>query len=284
MKLMELKQAIREDNLPNKINLIFKCEDDYFVADEYIKKIAEMTNREIVYVEALPNLFIKDKNLYVIKVDKLESDLLTTNKNVEFIICCKKTSLVNDSIIEFPKLEDWQLIDYVKSFSLNISEATIKELVSKCKNPYKLKNELIKITCFARANQENVCRDILNNSPDLFNTNIFNVTNGLLKRDLSKVCSFYHTDADVTGMYLLSIILKNVKNVIDIQINPRATADSLGVPYKQFKAIQYNCGYYSNEELIKIYKKFLSLDKKVKNGFINESQLVDYIIVNMIGG
>ena len=45
-----------------------------------------------------------------------------------------------------------------------------------------------------------------------------------------------------------------------------------------------NCGYYSNEELIKIFTYLVSLDSKVKDSELDSKNLVDDIIVNMIGG
>lgn len=284
MNLVELKQSIRDNSLPGTIQLVFRCESDYFIADEYVAKIAEITHREIIYVDKLPTLMSVDDNLYVVKVSKLSNDVLTADTKVQYIICCKDTKLTLDSIIDFPRLREWQLVDYVRAKGLNLQESTIKELVSKCKSPYRLELELAKLSCFSHANQEQVCRYILDTTPDLFNVNIFDVTNGLVRKDLAKVTSFYNTDADVTGMYLLSVVLRNFKNIIDVQLNPRATPDSLGMSYKQFKAIQYSCGYYSESELIKIYKKLLSLDRAVKEGYIAESMLVDYIIVNIVGG
>lgn len=283
MNLINLKQKIINKEIPSSISFIFQCEGDYFIADEYICKIAELSNKDIIYVDRLPDLFLPDSHLYVIKTDKLESDLLTSNKNVNYIICCKKTNLVSDNIITFPKLQDWQLVDYVKSFNLDISDGIIDRLVRCCKNPYRLKSEVIKIKCFSRADHESTCENILDTSPDLFTTDIFNVVNGLLKKNIGRVSSFYNTDADVTGMYLLTIILKNLRNIIEIQLNPRATADSLGIPYKQFKAIQYNCGHFDNNNLVNLYQHLLTLDKKVKEGYLEEKQLVDYIIVNVIG-
>ena len=59
---------------------------------------------------------------------------------------------------------------------------------------------------------------------------------------------------DVDAFGLMKILSTNFKKVIDIQLNPKATAESLKMSSKQFWAIKkYSCGYYTREQLISIY-------------------------------
>ena len=62
------------------------------------------------------------------------------------------------------------------------------------------------------------------------------------------------------------------------------------MPPKQFAAVKYSVGKYTNSQLIKMFKFLTSLDLKLKSGnlqFNNNSRdnndiLVDYVTVNIL--
>ena len=81
-------------------------------------------------------------------------------------------------------------------------------------------------------------------------------------------------------------MLKNIKNIINIQLDVTASAEKLNMQQKQFNAIKYNCGKYTSTELINIYKFLLDIDYRLKNGelIFNNKQFRDYLICNILNG
>ena len=75
MLLPELKQALLNNQIMNQL-LIFKYDDTDFICNEYIEKISNINNAEIVYINYLgdipqSNSFLEEKLLYVYKCEIL---------------------------------------------------------------------------------------------------------------------------------------------------------------------------------------------------------------------
>ena len=112
---------------------------------------------------------------------------------------------------------------------------------------------------------------------------IFDITNALLQRDKNKLKLIYQKDIKVDAFAFMALLIKNFKQVIDIQLARNASAETLGMSGKQFWAIQkYNCNRYSREELIYIYKLLTSLDLQIKSGKINTDIIQNYIVFKIL--
>lgn len=277
MNLVDLKTKLLNKQLDEKIQFTFHCENDYYLADQYIEEIAHIKELDIIYVDEIPTDSMI-KCLFVVKTTKPVENIIS---NVNYIQCYIDKKDIGGAIF-FPKLESWQLIDYVKIKAPELSNIA-NELVDVCKNPYRIDKELKKISCFASANKQNVAEYIIDNSADLTNITIFDISNYITRKKFNELLVLYTKEVDINAIALVSLLIKNFKLIISIQLNSKATADSLGISYKQFKAIQYSCGYYKNDELITLYNMLLSIDEKIKDGKINTNILLDYVIMNIIG-
>ena len=92
---------------------------------------------------------------------------------------------------------------------------------------------------------------------------------------------------DIEAMGLVTILKKNIRNIIDVQMNPSATYVSTGMSPKQFASVKYNVGKFSNEQLIDLYEFLLDIDLSLKSGelqFSNNTkennQLFNVYIIN----
>ena len=65
-------------------------------------------------------------------------------------------------------------------------------------------------------------------------------------------------------------------------MNPSATAQSLGISDKQFIAIKYRTNIFSNEQLLKIFNMLIKIDEQLKTGYLDEKNLIDYMLVNIL--
>ena len=110
---------------------------------------------------------------------------------------------------------------------------------------------------------------------------IFDLVNALVKRDKEALKKVNLSNVEPFG--LLALLIKNFKQVIDIQLAKNATAESLGISGKQFWAIRnYSCGKYAREDLLYIYKFLTDIDLKIKTGKLDTAIMVDYIISKFI--
>ena len=272
MNIKELKEKIENRSLDDKL-IIFECPDNYFLAEQYINKIATCYNKTIINIDKLersPNKVA----LYVYTCDQFDEDIPIGLSNI--IIKCKKikNTKLNDYIITTPKLLDWQIEDYVFC-NLNTTKELAKKLcISLNYNIYQLDYT---IKFLATASKQNIEKYI----KSLFNTSkieLFDLTNLLLKRS-----STLETDINSKDIIfqLNSILTKNFKNVYGIQKG--INFNDLGITNKQYFAIKMNnTGYYSNDECLSAIETITKLDKKIKNGIINIDIAYKYLLLNIL--
>lgn len=303
MTIIELKEKLK-NNTADFNNLVFLYKDTDFVIKEYIDKIASIKNLKIKYVdeeylknsndasEVLFETEDEEKYLLVYKVDKLTednfkmsylvSDLIIVTKSVDKIF----TEL---NVVEFPELNEWRIKDYMKVHCKGLTNDAIDWLYKISNgNIYRISNELSKIEMYNKTEQDEMFM-LLNkdgNYSDMCDLNIYNLTNAITKRDLLTVvnCLAEIDNIDVEPVGLITILHKAIKDVISIQLNAKATPESLNMPLKKFKAIEYSCRKYSDDKLIKMFEFINNFDYMLKLGKLDMSKnrLIDYIICGLM--
>lgn len=281
MNLQELKAHIENNTL--KENLLIFTGDGEFIFKQYLHKYVTDNSLDIKYIESIDeisssNMFAFSSNvLYLLETDTFIKEPASHNR---VWVKCKKNKSKTDNI-ELPKLEEWQLEDYIKSKCFELKDSEVKELLKCYKdNPFRLDLELDKILI---TGTYKYIKDQL--YTDVANYMIFDLTTALVKRDKKKVSDILieieHIDVEPFG--LLTLMTKNFRQLIDIQLAINPTAESVGVSDKQFWVLKkYNSGYYNREELVKIYKWLLDIDKRIKNGELDTKYLNEYIITKII--
>jgi DNA polymerase III delta subunit len=311
--LEDLKNEILNKHLSKNL-LVFKYDDNKFLCQQYIKAISEVLKLDLYYAEdineCVPDLLFdgNSKYLYVYDVDKLDPEELQTegvqsilDNNINLIIVCNKIVNENRPIgtgidglqfntVVFPKLLEWQIMDYMAQ-KCKMDANTLSWLYKVTKGDiYRIENELQKLSIFDGFDQTNMFNQINseNGYIDLNPFDIFSLTNGLIKRDFNSVKNVLHDIEymDVEPVGLVTIMLKNVKNVIDMQMDSSATPEKLGMQPRQFNAIKYNMNKYTNQQLINVYKFLLDIDYNLKSGnlCLNNKQFLDYLICNILNG
>lgn len=281
MNLQELKAYIENNTLKENL-LIFTGEGD-FIFKQYLHKYVTDNDLDIKYIDSIDeisssNMFAFSSNvLYLLETETFINEPASHNK---VWVKCKKNKSKTDSI-ELPKLEEWQLEDYIKSKCTKLKDTEVKELLKYYKNnPVRLDLELDKICV---ADTYKYIKDQL--YVDVADYMIFDLTNALVKRDKAKVSSIVTQleNIDVEPFGLLTLITKNFRQLIDIQLAINPTPQSVGVSDKQYWVLKkYNSGYYNREELVKIYEWLLDIDKRIKNGELDTKYLNEYIITKII--
>ncbi len=286
IELATFKNEIENNTLLFDDNLFIFIGKDLsseFIFDQYAHIFINNNFIELNLVDGLYDNMgffdIDNSSLDVFKTDKLEY----IPKTFKGWIYCKSVSKdirdnFDKSIIELPKLEKWQIVDYISS-KCHITIEQAEKLYDEYDNIYKLDIESNKLKIF-----DDNYFDILSNqllSKDEYE--IFDITNALLQRDKNKLKLIYQKDIKVDAFAFMALLIKNFKQVIDIQLARNASAETLSMSGKQFWAIQkYNCNRYSREELIYIYKLLTSLDLQIKSGKINTDIIQNYIVFKIL--
>lgn len=293
ISLNVLKHKIENNDL-NIHCIIYVCDKiNEFIPHQYALEFCKNNNFEIIHAESivdLPhnNLFGNVSNyLTIYKIDTLNENLMVDQeeiaKNYVWVICnkinAKYKKIYDDNIVEVPKLQEWQIKDFITSRCKNLTDDEVNELYFCYKNDlFRLDSELDKLELIGSDNYKKIKNQLF---VDVSNFNIFDVTNAIIKRDKITLSNIYKeiNNIDIDPYGFITVLIKNFRQIIDVQLAKNATAESVGVSSKQFWAIKnYSCGYYNKDELVNIFKFLNSLDYKIKSGEIDTSLLIDYII------
>ena len=287
--IKELKNIV-ENNLYNGEFIVMKLDNvnSSIIANQYIDRIARDNNLMVNYIDTVSDIvdspFIEDNYLYVIHDDKF----IFKKDHTNTIVLCNETDYENYYLI--PALEDWQISDYVKyNIVKGVNQEDVDWLLTQYnKNYLKFLNDIEKIAIFEIKDQDKVFNELLADDTFADNTslNIWDLSNGLIKKDLKLVKEVLKSIEfiDVEPIGLLTVNYKNFKNILSIQLNDKCTAKDLGISDKQFFVIKkYNCGFYSNEQLKKIFELLTNLEYMYKYYGLKQNELIDYMICKILG-
>lgn len=297
MNLSELKNELI-NNKKISLPLVFIESNNDYLINSYLVQIAKNNSlklREIKDINEMIDIengmFKTEDYLYIYKYDS--KDIINFDDLKEYnIIVITEKDIPNCTIdkVTFQKLLEWQIEDYVNCLIPGLNSTEIKWL---CKianyDLNRLENEASKLSIFNKKDQDVIFKEINdeNGYCDLNDVGIFNLSNAIIQKDI--VCVKKVLDnldyIDVEGTGLVTLLLKNFLNVINIQCNPKATPENTKMSEKQFNYYRYYLtNKYSNDELINIYEFLNSIDYRLKSGLLDLSnhQLVYYIISNII--
>ena len=297
MELRELKNKILAQEALSFPLLFINYDNDYLIKS-YVKKIAENNSLTIKEIESIKEMvdiesgmFKEVDYLYIYKLNK-DDNLSKEQLNDYKIILISDTDRKDSDIekVVFNKLENWQIEAYVQALLPGLDNREVSWL---CKNAkydiWRLDNEASKLNIFDKKDQSTILMAINddNGYVDLNELTIFNLSNAIMNKDMLGIKKVVEDidNIDVEGTGLVTILLKNFLNIINIQTNSKATAQSLGMSEKQFRYLQYNqCNKYSNEELFNIYNFLTDIDYKLKSGLLEmtNNQLNYYVLSHII--
>ena len=304
MTIEELKHQI-ELNAVTDSPLIFKDDETMFLSDMYIKAISKTKNLPVKYIQSLSEVVNDPFDFFACETDEQPSCLNVLHAQVyewadvdiarttNLIVVTTKFSnkdiekKLSDYIVVMPKLEDWQIKDYVYSICEGVNHKDLDWLMNICgKNVCRLQQELDKLTLFNVDERKYLFDSFVRDGSmdDLSSYNIFNFTNAITSKDFNMLRSIYKEieRADITDFYLLTVLLKNFRNILMVQLNSNPTPESTGLDSKQLYAIRRIPRVYSAEQLVKIFDFLCDIDRQVKEGELPASLVVDYLTVKIL--
>lgn len=281
MLLRDFKKKIEDKKLSDDM-IIIESIDNNFVADQYIKEISNFKQLDIFYCDSIPE-FTLSGYLYVYKCESLENIPLLNNL---IVVCNKYTgNKLNDYVVTIPKLENWQIENYVINRLQGLTRDKCIWLCKSCNyNIYRLELEINKISIFNEKYHENIFKQIndYDGYSDLSSFTQYDIINAITKRDLEKIIEYLSTDNNISPMTILYSLINSLKNIIDVQFNQNGDPKKLHMSDKQFYAIKKNSiNYFRNESLIRMMEFLTSIDEKVKSGLIDSDNVLKYILINI---
>lgn len=299
MQIDEVKYIIENKKYSGQL-FIFQYSDTKFITQQYIEKLVLDFNFELSYNDEIDDkivtrvsLFgvVNDNVLRVYDINEFDYDVnLSNEKNL--IILCKKINeglkkIYEDNIIIVPKLEDWQIKDFVYSIGEGIPESDLDKLIDLCNNNiYRLTQELDKMLIFPNSLKQNIFKEFYKDGVfnDLSDATIFDFCSSIIKKDISKLTHIYSQldRMDVSPLGFISILYQNIKDIIKIQLGVKPTPESTGIAKNKFYAIKYNnLNKFNTKQLIQIFELLTDIDKQVKLGQLDVDNIIDYVIVSI---
>ena len=292
MDIQELKSKI-ENKVIDSNPIVFHIHDNNFIAKQYIEEISKIIKLDIIYIDNLDytfNLFEDEPNyIQVCICDTFEITSEFLDKKYTYVICKK---LINSEsfekiIVDVPKLENWQLIDYANSRCDGVDQNLLQELINNCSyNIYRLENELSKIYIFDKNKQQSIFNMMLEDNAfiDISKYKIFDFSNAIVKRDIKTIAAVFEkiSSIDIEPIGLLTILVNQFRNIISIQLANNPTPESTGLKPNQFWAIKHSCGLYTKDQLVKIYLFLTDIDRQIKTGDMPMNYLIDYLVVKVM--
>lgn len=299
MTLVDLKKFITDKTVPSDF-MIFVSEDCPFLAYQYVKALGDLSISGInkissIYEPQQSSLMLlasTEGALNVLYTDTFDERSEDYSQFENTIVVCGQVSKdiaknVENYIIKFPKLEEWQICDYAKNLCPNVEEDDLLWLVKATDNDIeRVTNELAKVSLFEKDEQKEVFAAIrFDPQTDLYKADLFTVVNALVEGDFPVLYDFImHKGYEIhEPVMLVNRALTSLKNIILVSQNANLKAEDCGVSAGQFKFIKYK--YKSlNVEAAKQKIKFLTnfdLMLKTSQLDLNKRDMLSYIVSNM---
>lgn len=276
--------------------IVFVCQENDFVARQYINKICSDLNLQVDLIDDVYSIARRknpweieggDLTLRLFSTDSLEElpQKILEEKNV--VIITKKVSkdvrdIFMNYIVEIPKLENWQVKEYAYSIADGVNKRKLDWFLDLCKyNIDRIDQELSKISIFDKSFRDNLFDKMVYDGAfdDIQSISVFDLSNALCVRDLSKIAHILEniSNVDINEFGFLAILINAFKNLACVQLS-KSDSELKDLSSKQIYAIKKLCGRYSAAQLENILRLLYSIDYRVKSGELDSSIMIEYIV------
>ena len=304
MTIQELKHQIESGVVTDEL-IIFKDAENNFISNQYIQEISKVKKKSIEYVDGIDELLAESDSIFfdeqpaatscirVLKTEvfpwednaiaRLQGVIVVVQKFAEKSI----EKQFEKYIVNVPRIEDWMLKDYVYSTTEGVEQKYLDWLMQLCgKNIDRLQSELDKLKLFREDERKYLFQDMVHDGAfdDLSSYSIFNFTNAVTSKDINALKSVYKEidRVDINEFGLLTILIKNFKNIMMVQLTSNPTSENTGLDGKQLYAIKKIPRVYSPAQLVSIYQFLLDIDRQVKSGELPTDIMIDYMITKIL--
>ena len=300
MKLQDIKKAIIDKTIEDNF-LVFLCEENYFIADQYAEAIATIKNFNLQYINSLTELesatsLVTEESeiLYIFKTETFEEVRPDYSKFDNVIVICKKIDkkldkVVKDYVVRVPKLEEWQVIAYMQAICPGLSDQDYALFYKAAgKNIYKVDNELSKVTLFDKVKQKEIFMSLLfDEGSDMYSIDSFELSNKIIENNKARVYEILtrRKYLNIDPFLLIGSLLKTYKQIVLVNHKSEiANFAEIGMSPAQVSTCKRIYSGFSIDYLMNAIRFLSGLDYKLKSGLLDmtKEQLLDYIICNVM--
>lgn len=297
MDLIELKKNI-ELKVVSDDFIIFLCEENGFIADQYIKAICDINNLTRTNINNLQeqtsalSLLNSTDELRVLITDNFEEVVSDYTALTNTIVVCKKVDkkiakIVEPFIIKVPKLVDWQVKSYIKLICPTLENEEIDWFYKVTNGDiYRIVNEIDKLLLFNQNERKEILAELRYGADsDLYALTIFDFVEAILSNKKVVVLDYLrHPSTTFEFMSLVSLTLKKAKDILFVTKNSNKSASEIGLTSKQAAAISRIYSRFPEDRLKELIEFLSKIDLKVRTGMLDmpKDALVDYFITNTI--
>ena len=299
MTLIELKNSLSNNVVPTDF-MIFVNKESPFLASQYIQTIAKISDNGIRKIKSIYEpqqssislLTMPEGTINVVYVETFDERAEDYTQFENTIVMCEQIDKsiaknVEAFVINFPKLEEWQILDYAKTICPDLEEPDILWLIQASNNSIeRVINELEKAKMFSKEEQKSIFTSIrFDPQTDLFKVDLFTVVNALVDGDMAILFDFIkHNGYElIEPVMLANRVLTSLKNILLVTQNPGITHEVCGMSIGQFNFIAKK--YRSiNIETIRSKIKFLTnFDLALKTSCLDLSKrdMLNYLISHL---
>lgn len=300
MNIKEIKELIETKKYNNQSFIINNYNNCPFLVHQYLHKIIEDNNLEIKIVDDVTEIPIKNVNNFLSVLDNFlyvfycdDDKDLRQIKHVEktvFIYTGKKLKDILDIeeyIIDIPKIEAWQIKDYIYTRGKDVDEKDLDYLLTLTNDLFRLEKELDKIEIFEEKYRKDIFKQFIKDGifDDLISYNTFDFIESVVKRKKNDVLQIYNKllISGINEMGIIALLYNNFRNIIKIQLSPNPSPESTDLKPNQFWAIKKNnVGFYTKDELLKIFRLLTDIDRKIKIGEIPIEYSIEYLLLKIL--
>ncbi len=298
MTLIELKSFISSKILPSDFMIFIKKDND-FLANQYVKALGQLAPGGLYKVSSIYEttqsslaLLTAQDAINVLSVDTFDERAENYGLFENTVVVCNQVDksiakAVDDYIVKFPKLEEWQILDYAKTLCPGLDNDEITWLIKAAKGDInRILNELEKVSIFDKSQQKEIFNKVIfDPQSDLYELDLFKIANALVDGDTLTLFDFLsHNDYEsLEPVVLANRAFSSLKNILLVSQNPALTAEDCGMSAGQFKFLKFN---YRNVNVLAAKEKikFLSnfdLDLKSSKLEMSKRSLMDYLISHL---
>lgn len=299
MTLNQLKDFIESKNPPTDF-MIFERKENKFLARQYTQALCELYSNNINKIASLQepkqSSFMlltqpEDEYLNILTVDTFTERAENYGLFDHTLVICDQVDksirpMLSSYIITFPKLQTWQMFDYVKQLCPSLEDSEINWLITATGQDIEaLINEVTKITPFAKNEQKAVFNELrFTGNFDKTSIDLFTLVNALVDGDMATLYRALSTSlTEIEPVVLANRVLSSLRNIILVSQNPNLTPTDLGITQKQLYFIKSK---YSglNMTAIKEKLKFLTnfdIALKTSGLELSKKDMLNYLIVNL---
>ena len=308
MDLFELQKHIKDKTLPK---LLVFYGDEYEIMNLYISEICKRYNLTKLNVDSANSAFVKSKGLSIIKnnclyISRYEKEFLTTERNWESVDKLNSNYVIliqqkvdsrlkffkqfKDVCVEFSTQTD-EVLKTMLSNKHSLCDGAVARLMKNCSNNYsRCLKELAKIrnlSEYCKCSQDDAYRMLIREKTiqEDFSVEIPDFINSVMTKKPDALALYYKLVANgVSNIVLISWLYNAVKNQILMQGTNKPTMETTGLSYFFYNECKNRLNHYSLKELINLLYLIKSCEQGVKSGIYEQSTVIEYILINCVGG